>query len=399
MHGTGFEFLRHEALNARNFFASTDADKPEFRRNQFGGVVGGPIREDRTFFFVDYQGQRQTIGRTVISTVPTVLQRQGIFTEAIGGRVPAIYDPATTSPTGTGDDAQPFPGNTIPVDRIDPVARAPAGALSAADERRHRQQLPARRQRDASIRTSSACASITASPPSRDQVFGRLTRFSENFDPGDAAARRQRRHHRHARPAGHRRLVVRLELPAHVLRSAAERAADRRHPADGRPHGARSSATSASAASSLPGIPSTRAVPEHAADVPDRRLSAARLAAEHRHRLRAPASREVADSLTWLKGRHTFKVGADLRWERLNVMQPPSPTGSFTFSNLFTDLPGTANTGTPFASFLLGQVQQFSIDLQQDEIRNRARFQEYFVQDDWRVTDRTHRERRRCATR
>ena len=47
-------------------------------------------------------------------------------------------------------------------------------------------------------------------------------------------------------------------------------------------------------------------------------------------------------------------------------MQPPSPTGSFTFSNLFTDLPGAANTGTPLASFLLGQVQQFSIDLQQE---------------------------------
>ena len=57
-------------------------------------------------------------------------------------------------------------------------------------------------------------------------------------------------------------------------------------------------------------------------------------------------------------------------------MQPPSPTGSFTFSNLFTDLPGVANTGTPFASFLLGQVQQFSIDLQQEEIRNRAHFEE-----------------------
>ena len=74
---------------------------------------------------------------------------------------------------------------------------------------------------------------------------------------------------------------------------------------------------------------------------------------------------EIADSLTWLKGRHTLKMGADLRWERLNVVQPPSPTGSFTFSNLFTDLPGVANTGTPLASFLLGQVQQFSIDLQQ----------------------------------
>ena len=97
---------------------------------------------------------------------------------------------------------------------------------------------------------------------------------------------------------------------------------------------------------------------------------------------------QIADSLTWLKGRHTLKMGADLRWERLNVVQPPSPTGSFTFSNLFTDLPGMANTGTPFASFLLGQVQQFSIDLQQQEIRNRAHIQGRFVQDTWRVNDR-----------
>src|SRR5262249_60093414 len=93
LHGSGFEFFRNGALNARNFFVSTVATKPEFRRNQFGGVLGGPIQNNRTFFFADYQGQRQNIGRTVISTVPTVLQRQGIFTEAIGGRVPQIFDP------------------------------------------------------------------------------------------------------------------------------------------------------------------------------------------------------------------------------------------------------------------------------------------------------------------
>ena len=45
LHGTGFEFLRHEALNARNFFQSTDPAKPDYRRNQFGGVLGGPLRQ------------------------------------------------------------------------------------------------------------------------------------------------------------------------------------------------------------------------------------------------------------------------------------------------------------------------------------------------------------------
>jgi hypothetical protein len=97
---------------------------------------------------------------------------------------------------------------------------------------------------------------------------------------------------------------------------------------------------------------------------------------------------EVVDALTWLSGRHTVKLGLDWRWERLNVIQPPSPTGAFTFSNLFTDLPGTANTGAALASFLLGQVQTFSIDLQERQIRNRAHIQEYFIQDDWKIADR-----------
>ncbi len=163
--GSAFEFFRHEALNARNFFASTNPVKPQFRRNQFGGVVGGPIRRDRTFFFVDYQGQRQTIGRTVISTVPTLLQRQGIFTEAIGGRVPAIYDPATTVPAPAGGSTRSqFAGNTIPAG-TDGSGRAHA---AGDDIRRRRAPAPptttgawtTRR----SIRICSVCAWTIVSP-------------------------------------------------------------------------------------------------------------------------------------------------------------------------------------------------------------------------------------------
>jgi outer membrane receptor protein involved in Fe transport len=97
---------------------------------------------------------------------------------------------------------------------------------------------------------------------------------------------------------------------------------------------------------------------------------------------------ELADALTSQLGRHTLKMGLDWRWERLNVVQPPSPTGAFTFNAIGSDLPGVTGTGTPFASFLLGQVQSFSIDLQQETIQERARFQEYFIQDDWKASDR-----------
>lgn len=175
--GSAFEFFRNESLNARNYFAHNTPTKPRFRRNQFGGVVGGPIRLDRTFFFADYQGQRQTIGRTAISTVPTVLQRQGIFAEAIAGRVPQIYDPTT----GTSRRDQ-FPNNAIPQDRIDPVARAlleryPLPTESGTANNYRRVDNERVDQDQFSVRLDHRFAS------DRGQAFARLTRFSETFIP------------------------------------------------------------------------------------------------------------------------------------------------------------------------------------------------------------------------
>ena len=69
LHGTLFEFFRNEAINARNLFAST-GPKPRFRRNQYGFVLGGPIRKNKTFFFVDWQGTRLNSGVVRTSTVP-----------------------------------------------------------------------------------------------------------------------------------------------------------------------------------------------------------------------------------------------------------------------------------------------------------------------------------------
>jgi outer membrane receptor protein involved in Fe transport len=83
----------------------------------------------------------------------------------------------------------------------------------------------------------------------------------------------------------------------------------------------------------------------------------------------------------------------DLRWEHLNVLQPPSPTGLFQFVQQSTGgLTATggavANTGNALASYLLGQVNTFSIDLQDETLRPRAAISEFFVQDDWKVSSR-----------
>jgi hypothetical protein len=378
--GTAFEFVRDEALNARNFFASTNPVKPEFSRNQFGGVIGGPIRQDKTFFFADYQGQRQTIGRTVISTVPTLLQRRGVFTEPIGGRVPVIYDPATT----IGSLRSRFPGNTIPLARIDPVARAlldryplPTSGGTANNFRRLGNE---------SVDQDQFSVRIDHRLSPSDQVFGRLTRFQETFIPVTPL------------PDGSGVTAGTLgpqdtgswSFASNYQRTLSANALNELRLGDTRRTVDRSAATLASAASAalgLPGIPSNARFPD---TMPTFLIAGYQQLGSPPNTASdfSTSVTEMADSMTWLTGRHAIKFGGDLRWERLNVVQPPSPTGSFTFSNLFSDLPGVADTGTPLASFLLGQVQQFSIDLQQQEIRNRASVQEYFVQDDWRLSGR-----------
>src|SRR5688572_16812441 len=116
-HGTVFEFLRNDALNARNFFAPVNQKKPVLRQNQFGAAVGGPIRKDKTFFFVDWQGTRVRTAAVRTSSVPTAAMRGGNLT----GFQP-IYDPNTTRVEGNQVLRDPIPGNFIAPSRFDPAA-------------------------------------------------------------------------------------------------------------------------------------------------------------------------------------------------------------------------------------------------------------------------------------
>jgi outer membrane receptor protein involved in Fe transport len=76
-HGSGYEFVRNSALDARNFFDDPTKSTPPFKRNQFGGAVGGPIFKNRTFFFADYEGIRQSKGITTVTDVPSAAAENG----------------------------------------------------------------------------------------------------------------------------------------------------------------------------------------------------------------------------------------------------------------------------------------------------------------------------------
>jgi hypothetical protein len=120
-HGAAYEFLRNSDLDARNFFDRTSP--PPLRFNQFGASLGGPVYlpnykgQDKTWFFVNYEGQRSRRPATTINTVPTVAERQG----DLSAITTPIYDPLSGS-TATGRRT-PFPNNQIPTNRLDPISQ------------------------------------------------------------------------------------------------------------------------------------------------------------------------------------------------------------------------------------------------------------------------------------
>src|SRR6267143_925736 len=91
LHGSVYEFLRNSALDARNFFDG--AKIPSFKRNQFGGAIGGPIIRNRTFFFADYEGIRQSKGITALTTVPSLDARNGKIHDSKGNPITVAIDP------------------------------------------------------------------------------------------------------------------------------------------------------------------------------------------------------------------------------------------------------------------------------------------------------------------
>jgi hypothetical protein len=134
--GTSYEFLRNSALDTKNYFDDPSRPIPPFRQNQFGASFGGPIRRDRTFFFAQYEGFRIRQSLTNTTLLPTAAEREGDFSEtnpATGQPSPAILDPAT---------GQTFAGNQIPPAHMDTLslallARVPlpnqSNALTGAD--------------------------------------------------------------------------------------------------------------------------------------------------------------------------------------------------------------------------------------------------------------------------
>jgi hypothetical protein len=387
LRGTLFGFFRNEKLNARNLFATT-GDKPRFRRNQYGFVLGGPIEKNKTFFFADWQGTRLNTGVIRTSTVPTSAQRRGAFSTP-------IFDPATTRPTGTGYLRDAFANNTIPANRFDRAALAIVG----------RYPLPNVFTAEGAEATANNYRRLGNDDTAADQFDGRLDRYAgaKHRVFGRYSYLRDDSTPTTPLPDGSGSLTTGVigttltradsiaaehtwnvaATAVHQLRFGyTRRKFDRSSLRTGRNLGQ---------LTSTPNLPTTTF-----ADV----LPTYDIVGFQQ--LGPPANgnasfttsvTQLIDNYSWIRSRHSLRVGADIRLEALDVLQPPSPTGTFQFTNIFTSgltQAGAvvAGNGNSFASFLLGQVGRFSIDAQPEVIKPRARVSEVYFQDDWRVSRR-----------
>ncbi|HVW87756.1 MAG TPA: hypothetical protein VHB50_23890, partial [Bryobacteraceae bacterium] len=364
LHGDVFEFIRNEDLNARNYFAQP-GPKPQFRRNQYGLTLGGPIRKNKTFFFVDWQGTRQLTGLTRFSTVPTLAQRQGIFATP-------IYDPATS-------DRQQFPGNTIPVSRFDPVAQQamqhyPVPNLPGAANNYVRTAPEPDSQDQVDSRLDRYIGE-------KHRVFGRYSWFRDDDNPvtplpdGSGAISSGVTSHtitRGDQVAGNDDWTLSPSVLNQARFGYTRRSSDGTGPLTG--------------GIDVPGVPAnsfSSALPTFA--LAGYQQIGAPSGANSRF---TTSVTEYLDTFSVVRGRHTIKFGADIRREALDVLQPPNPTGMYTFNTTGTNKSGITGSGNAAASLLLGQVNGFSIDLQNRILQERAHIAEFFIGDEWRASDR-----------
>lgn len=388
-HGSLFEYFRNEDLNARNYFASPTARKPMYRRNLFGATLGAPILHDRLFFFGDYQGILQRIGVTRISTVPTAAERAGNFSG-----VAKIYDPATTQTVSGRITRAEFPSDTINRP-LDPAAAAllsryPLPTSTGAANNYTRVANDDDHQQQFDIRVDGASGQ-------HDRAFARYTWYHEVEQPATPLPDGSGAISGSVLGAGNVAGLTHITGQQIVLNEThtfSNRVLNNLRLGYTRRGNTQAGTTlngSASSALGIPGIPANaafnNALPLFSITGFTQLGQSASTFAHYQ-----TSVGELVDTVQWVKGAHSIKAGMDLRRYELNAIAPPNPTGSFSFTTTGTNTTSAAPAaaastgGNALASFLLGQVDTFSIDLQQRTIRPRDYIHEFFLQDDFHAT-------------
>lgn len=390
-HGTAFEFLRNEKLDARGFFPATRAPS---KQNEWGGTIGGPVLipkvyngKDRTFFFFSFdQFYRRGGALAGLNTLPTAKMQEGDFSELLAqGRM--IYDP-TSSP----DPAKrtPFAGNIIPQNRLSQVSSKMMPFLPDPE-------LPGL--------TNNSIAPL-ASPRADERTLGfkidhqfstnhRISgMYNDTFRPSVKSPGTSR-----LIPVGGETVTALLNYNLQKVRTnivhlnfdSTISPTTLNHVGLGysrfrnpnfsygfdqgwtQPNGGKLGLTGLQY-DLFPYVNfQTQGYTRFGDDIASDNTF---------HTFTA------MDTLTMIRGNHTLKIGGEVQQHRDNYREFGNGGGTFNFTQLTTGLPGVANSGDSFASFLLGQVNSSTASFRSSIPGGRYTVMGFFVDDTWKVTNK-----------
>jgi hypothetical protein len=369
LHGTAFEFLRNEKLDAKNFFDPPDKPKPPFKRNQYGLSLGGPIwipkvfdGRNRMFFFGDFEKSNVRESSTTSSNIPTVPMRSGDFTDLKTLANKNITDPTTRTL---------FPGNVIPASRFDPVAKTLVALYPA----------PQNSGLNANYLVNSPVKSdltrwdfkSDANVGGRDNISWRLSKMdtsnpavfplpapaygggpydwvTEGYNSGATL--------NHVWTPN---LVMSLRAGWNFSLFKRDNPASTNGELFNRKYGIKGGNDTIPGGFTQMAITGYRALGIGANNPVDRDSQ----------------NRQLAGDLTWTRGKHTFKMGGNQLWSQNNIYNIRSEIGAYTFNGRFT--------GDGMADFLLGMGSAYSWQ-SRIQVDLRSSNTGMYVQDDWKVT-------------
>jgi hypothetical protein len=386
LHGSLFEFLRNDKLNANNWARNWNGNpRLAIRQSVFGGTIGGPVIPDKMFFFADYQGLRQANpGVPGTITVMPLEFRQGDFSRLSSERGVTLYNPLALAANG---NRQPFPNNQIPANMMNVVARNlfsstdlyPAPLDSAL---RFNQLNTSNR----SVYTDQGDAKVDAKLSSKDDLSvrysaGRQDVPSQNsfpliFDPVNTAP------FQNGVVNWTRTLSPTLvnELRVGVNRIARNDATDAK--------GLGNIADTLGIANGNdrePGLMQLQFNGGLATNVGNANIGVSRLNYSNNY--------QFTDNVTVVKGRHMMKTGFQLLRSQMNVFYAGNNgrTGFFRYTGQFTSGPNpnapARNTGIAEADFFLGYPARLGRGLDTGTWGHRTSMIGAYFQDDWRITD------------
>jgi hypothetical protein len=355
-HGTLYEFLRNEFFDARPYFAS---GKSPLKLNQFGGALGGPVKQNKLFFFGNYEGLRQhASGSPPVYRVFNDDERRGVFTTA-------VRDPFTKVP---------FPNNTVPASQINPISQNILKLLPSPNRSDPLRNYVYDGRPPGQTTTDNAVVRADYNVGQNDILYGRYLLNQEkyvtspawpspaNANGTDLTLRGQgaSSHWNHVfTPSLINSLSLGYTRYRNLLATLNSFKRDFVTPA---------------------GITNTLSATDPLFwGVPNVSVTGYNMPGDSTPNYRTTNNYQIQESVFWNRGKHNVKAGADVRQVRENMFYTGG-SGSTAFANNYT--------GNPIADFLLGWASQATKTARATQWNSKVSYFGGYIQDDWKLTSK-----------